>query len=233
MFTTVLLTKYFYFLLQNDAVIFDILNIHQFQRVQDDMCIQLRYFLGVSLLEICNYRYSIRVSQLPDLVYYTKLDLIELKKRKKKLSLSLCFSSLTYAPLVCRKCTKKRIERREIIAEIVETEEKYGRDLRIILDEFYKPMLVAGLLSPEQLSSIFLNVGELLEHNTVLAEKLRDGYEIAIEQGDEDLLTFNVGKIFLDSTPMLHAFESYCTRQVSKLFKMILNEIHIGLICLF
>lgn len=134
---------------------------------------------------------------------------------------------------MCRKCAKKRIERREIIAEIVETEEKYGRDLRIILDEFYKPMLVAGLLSPEQLSSIFLNVGELLEHNTVLAEKLRDGYEIAIEQGDEDLLTFNVGKIFLDSTPMLHAFESYCTRQVTELFKLTLNEIHIDLMRLF
>jgi len=101
------------------------------------------------------------------------------------------------------------------MAEIVETEEKYGRDLRIILDEFYKPMLVAGLLTADQLSSIFLNVEELLEHNTTLAEKLRDGYEIAIEQGDEDLLTFNIGKIFLDAAPMLHAFESYCTRQVS------------------
>ncbi|XP_065206879.1 uncharacterized protein RhoGEF64C [Planococcus citri] len=122
-------------------------------------------------------------------------------------------NGLIYAPLVCRKCSKKRIERREIIAEIVETEEKYGRDLHIILDEFYKPMLVAGLLTPEQLSSIFLNVEELLEHNTTLAEKLRDGYEIAIEQGDEDLLTFNVGKIFLEAAPMLHAFESYCTRQ--------------------
>lgn len=49
-----------------------------------------------------------------------------------------------FAPLVCRKCAKRRAERREIITEIVETEEKYGRDLKIILDEFYKPMLVAG-----------------------------------------------------------------------------------------
>lgn len=121
-----------------------------------------------------------------------------------------------FAPLVCRKCSKRRVERREIITEIVETEEKYGRDLRIILDEFYKPMRVAGLLTADQLSSVFLNAEELLEHNTMLAEKLRDGYEIAIEQGDEDLLTFNVGQIFLDATPMLHAFESYCTRQVYK-----------------
>jgi RhoGEF, Guanine nucleotide exchange factor for Rho/Rac/Cdc42-like GTPases len=39
-----------------------------------------------------------------------------------------------------------RAERREIILEIIETEEKYGRDLQIIIDEFYKPMLVAGEL---------------------------------------------------------------------------------------
>lgn len=95
------------------------------------------------------------------------------------------FIGSIYAPLLCRKCSKKRAERKEIITEIVETEEKYGRDLQIILEEFYKPMLVAGLLTQEQLSAIFLNVEELIENNQVLSEKLRDGLEIAIDQGDE------------------------------------------------
>lgn len=36
---------------------------------------------------------------------------------------------------------------------------------------------------------------------------------IAQVSGDEDLLTVDVGKIFLESERMLHAFESYCTRQ--------------------
>ncbi|XP_013172284.1 PREDICTED: uncharacterized protein LOC106121260 [Papilio xuthus] len=118
-----------------------------------------------------------------------------------------------YAPLVCRKCAKKRAERKEIISEIVETEEKYGRDLQIILEEFYKPMLVAGLLTQEQLSAIFLNVEELIENNQVLSEKLRDALEIAIDQGDEDLLTVNVGKILLECSGMLTAFQSYCVKQ--------------------
>ncbi|CAH2039818.1 unnamed protein product, partial [Iphiclides podalirius] len=118
-----------------------------------------------------------------------------------------------YAPLVCRKCAKKRAERKEIITEIVETEEKYGRDLQIILEEFYKPMLVAGLLTQEQLSAIFLNVEELIENNQVLSEKLRDALEIAVEQGDEDLLTVNVGKILLECSGMLTAFQSYCVKQ--------------------
>ncbi|KAK0091632.1 hypothetical protein PV326_002932 [Microctonus aethiopoides] len=123
-------------------------------------------------------------------------------------------SGVVYAPFVCRKCAKKRAERKEIITEIVETEQKYGRDLRIILEEFHRPMLRAGLLTQEQLSAIFLNVEELLEHNLVLAEKLKDAVELSQQvSGDEDLVTVDVGKLFLESERMLHAFESYCTRQ--------------------
>ncbi|XP_053675619.1 uncharacterized protein LOC128725874 [Anopheles nili] len=122
-------------------------------------------------------------------------------------------SGVMYAPLVCRKCGKKRAERKEIITEVVETEEKYGRDLQIILEEFYQPMLVAGLLNQDQLSAIFLNVEELLENNQFLAERMRDALDIATEQGDDDLLTVNIGRIFLEAAPMLHAFESYCVRQ--------------------
>lgn len=122
-------------------------------------------------------------------------------------------AGVMYAPLVCRKCGKKRAERKEIITEVVETEEKYGRDLQIILEEFYQPMLVAGLLTQEQLSAIFLNTEELLENNQALAERMRDALDIASEQGDDDLLTVNIGKLFLDATPMLHAFETYCVGQ--------------------
>ncbi|CAH1716989.1 unnamed protein product [Aphis gossypii] len=121
---------------------------------------------------------------------------------------------IMFAPLVCRKCHKRRAERREIIAEIVETEEKYGRDLDIITEEFYRPMMVAGLLNADQLTTVFLNVSELKEHSAALSQKLRDAYEIAIEQGDDDLLTVNIGRLFLEASPsMLHAFQSYCTRQ--------------------
>ncbi|XP_054005240.1 uncharacterized protein LOC128890611 [Hylaeus anthracinus] len=88
-------------------------------------------------------------------------------------------SGVVYAPFVCRKCSKKRVERKEIITEIVETEQKYGRDLQIILEEFHRPMFRAGLLTSEQLTAIFLNVEELVEHNVVLAEKLKDAVEFA------------------------------------------------------
>ncbi|KAK8748314.1 hypothetical protein OTU49_016070 [Cherax quadricarinatus] len=124
-------------------------------------------------------------------------------------------SGVVYAPLVCRRCSRRRQERKEILTEIMETEIKYGRDLRVMVDEFYRPILVAGLLTHDQLKGIFLNVEELVEHNRSFSLQLRDALEIALDQGDEDLLTVNVAKLFLHAAPMLHAFENYCVRQGS------------------
>lgn len=144
--------------------------------------------------------------------YRTKPDVINVTCEDCEASLD-AQSQSEHEPLICRKCIKKRTERKEIITEIVETEEKYSRDLQIILEEFYQPMLVAGLLTSDQLSAIFLNVEELLENSQALAERLRDAVEIAVEQGDEDLQTVNIGKLILEAAPMLHAFETYCVRQ--------------------
>lgn len=124
-------------------------------------------------------------------------------------------SGVVYAPLVCRRCSRRRQERKEILTEIMETEIKYGRDLRVMVDEFYRPILVAGLLTRDQLRGIFLNVEELVVQNRVFSLQLRDALEIALDQGDEDLLTVNVAKLFLNAVPMLHAFENYCVKQGS------------------
>ena len=125
-----------------------------------------------------------------------------------------CSQDIDEAPL-CEPCATRRVERKEIITEIIETEIKYGRDLRIIYEEFYRPMMVAGLLTPEQLANVFLNVEELIQVNAKFTEGLKDAIEIALDQGDEDMCTVSIGKLFLEASPMLGAFKSYCTRQVS------------------
>ena len=51
--------------------------------------------------------------------------------------------------------------------------------------------------------------------NSILSgQRLKDAIEIALDQGDEDLCTVSIGKLFLEASPMLGAFKSYCTRQV-------------------
>ena len=102
--------------------------------------------------------------------------------------------------------------------EIYETEVKYGRDLRIIVEEFYRPMLVAGLLTSDQLAGIFLNAEELIQVNSAFSNMLKEALDIAVDNNeDDDLCSVNIGKIFLDGLFMLRAYESYCTRQVWRL----------------
>ncbi len=115
---------------------------------------------------------------------------------------------------MCVGCARRRVERKEILTEIIETELKFGRDLRIMRDEFARPMRVAGLLTAEQLANIFLNTEELIDANARFTEALKDAIEIALEEGDEDLCTVSIGNIFLRAESMLGAFKSYCTRQV-------------------
>lgn len=55
--------------------------------------------------------------------------------------------------LVCHRCARRRSERREVLAELLETEVRYGRDLRVLQDELYKPLLVAGLVPLRQLGN--------------------------------------------------------------------------------
>merc|ERR1719340_508839 len=104
---------------------------------------------------------------------------------------------------LCPKCVKRRGERKEIITEIVDTEIKYGRDLRIIVEEFFRPMLVAGLLSSDQLASIFLNVEQLIQVNTGFTDKLKEALDAAAAVSDEDLFSFQIGILFINAMPML------------------------------
>ncbi|CAN8029555.1 unnamed protein product [Ixodes persulcatus] len=126
--------------------------------------------------------------------------------------------------LVCPKCEKKRTERREIITEIVQTELKYGHDLRIVKEEFYKPIETAGLLTKPQLHEIFLNLDELITVNTSFSEKLQDALDIASEQGDEEYTTVDIGKLFLGAAGMLQAFQTYCVRQANASLSLMAQE---------
>ena len=123
-------------------------------------------------------------------------------------------AALNGLPL-CKSCEKKRVERKEIVSEFVETELTYGRDLKIIQDEFYRPMQIAGLLSKDQINGIFLNLEELIMAHYRFADRLGTALSEAHAMGDVDYGTVNIGKLFVESADMLHTFESYCIRQGS------------------
>ncbi|XP_062862742.1 uncharacterized protein si:dkey-91i10.2 [Trichomycterus rosablanca] len=114
---------------------------------------------------------------------------------------------------MCEKCSKLRTERKEAILEFLNTESSYGEDLRIIKEEFYCPMQNAGLLTAEQLTVVFGNVQELIDVNERFTEHLQDSIDQAFDQGDDDVQTVCIGKIFLEFVNMLPAFQTYCLQQ--------------------
>ncbi|KAL5006025.1 hypothetical protein ScPMuIL_017183 [Solemya velum] len=114
---------------------------------------------------------------------------------------------------VCEKCEKKFIQRQETIQEIVDTEISYGRDLNILKQEFYEPMKSNGLMSSEQLETIFSNLDELNHVNKQFVEKIELSIEAASRNKDMGMKTVNLGSLFLESSTMFLTFESYCVNQ--------------------
>ncbi|XP_046859650.1 uncharacterized protein LOC124453015 isoform X2 [Xenia sp. Carnegie-2017] len=115
--------------------------------------------------------------------------------------------------LICYKCQKHRVERKEAIVELLETELNYGNDILIVKEEFLSPMQTGGIVSQENAAKIFLNIQELLSVSSKLCEKLEKNIKECREKDDEDLCDVNVGKIFIENMELLQAYEFYCSRQ--------------------
>ncbi|KAK7113064.1 hypothetical protein V1264_012423 [Littorina saxatilis] len=115
--------------------------------------------------------------------------------------------------LLCEKCLHRQQERRDTIYEIIETEINYGRDLRILKEEFVVPMQTTGLLTSEQLDTVFVNLDDLITINSQLTEKLRAAFHKAAKDCDQKLNLVNIGSLFIESSTMFLAFENYCINQ--------------------
>ncbi|ELT92323.1 hypothetical protein CAPTEDRAFT_210786 [Capitella teleta] len=145
---------------------------------------------------------------------------------------------------VCEDCRVMSSERRKAIQEIVETEKNFYRSLVTLRDEFYAPLKSSGLLSPDQLSSVFSNLHELVSISKQFRRQLSDSLSLAIKRGDmvntsfklayqslvrfdrQDYVTVLIGRPFLESSSMLLAFETYCTQQSSaqSLLEQLMDE---------
>ncbi|GAB1598667.1 neuroepithelial cell-transforming gene 1 protein-like [Argonauta hians] len=117
--------------------------------------------------------------------------------------------------VICQSCLSRRSERKETIQEIVQTEINYGRDLKIILEEFYIPMKKANLLETKELASIFLNLEELVHVNEKFTKQLLDKLQETSSKKDEDYQKVNIGQLFQEYFHMFQAFEKYCVNQTS------------------
>ncbi|XP_067686076.1 uncharacterized protein [Haliotis asinina] len=118
-----------------------------------------------------------------------------------------------HVPPPCPCCLNMRSERRETIQEIVETEISYGRDLKILRDEFYTPMKQNAMLTSDQLDVVFANLHELIQVNEQFLHKLQNEVATAANNNEENLSSVCIGNLFVESSSMFLAFENYCVNQ--------------------
>ncbi|KAK3742178.1 hypothetical protein QZH41_012073, partial [Actinostola sp. cb2023] len=116
---------------------------------------------------------------------------------------------------ICPKCCERRVERKEAIIELVQTEINYANDLQILKEEFYSPLQSGGILQPDHLAEIFLNLQELVEVSTKFSSRLQKALEVSVSKGNEEFSQVNVGSIFLESVDFFQSYEIYCTKQNS------------------
>ncbi|XP_067303671.1 rho guanine nucleotide exchange factor 11 isoform X2 [Pseudorasbora parva] len=92
----------------------------------------------------------------------------------------------TVEPHVLASLTSREIDRQAVIYELFTTEASHLRTLRVLDQVFYQKM--QSVLSPEELSCIFLNLRQVYELHASLCESMRKRRESAIVQGIGDIM---------------------------------------------
>lgn len=118
---------------------------------------------------------------------------------------------------LCKQCGKSRIERKEAVTELIETEVNYGEDLRILKEEFYTPIKKNSICTTDEISKLFLNLQELVDVNAKLCVSLQYGLEQCLSQDDSDYMHLAVGEVFLNNVEFFEAYELYCAKQTEAL----------------
>lgn len=64
---------------------------------------------------------------------------------------------------ILEKLTRKEIKTQEVINELIHTEQKHVRNLKIMKNHFYVPIQINVYLTTEELETVFPNLDEVLE----------------------------------------------------------------------
>jgi len=112
--------------------------------------------------------------------------------------------------ILCTKCAKRQIERRETIQELLHTEKSYGLDLGVIENEFHQVLLRNGLLDQTTLETIFGHLSALISINRKFVSHLENHFAELTEAGEDAFCSAMIGQIMSELSIMFLAFENYC-----------------------
>ncbi|KAM9410329.1 intersectin-2b isoform 2-T2 [Pholidichthys leucotaenia] len=100
-------------------------------------------------------------------------------------------------------------KRQGYIHELIQTEESYVEDLRIVLEVFYKPMSLSGRLNESEMNDIFVNWSELLICNTKFVKAL----QARKKAGGEKMPVQMIGDILVSELSHMQPYVRFCSSQ--------------------
>lgn len=109
-------------------------------------------------------------------------------------------------PDVLKKLDPKERKRQEIIFELINTEELYVNDLKVIINSFMTPLEEKKLISPPELGNLFSNVKAILPVNEALLASLQ-------EKQQKNPVIDTIGDVLLRHVDALRVYNVYCSNQ--------------------
>mmetsp|Transcript_2425 Transcript_2425/g.8659 ORF Transcript_2425/g.8659 Transcript_2425/m.8659 type:complete len:934 (-) Transcript_2425:51-2852(-) len=109
-------------------------------------------------------------------------------------------------PAVLKKLTPQERKRQEIIFELINTEELYVNDLKVIINSFMIPLEEKKLISPPELGNLFSNVKAILPVNEALLASLKARQE-------KNPVIETIGDVLLEHVDALRVYNVYCSNQ--------------------
>ncbi|KAI1707836.1 regulator of G protein signaling-like domain-containing protein [Ditylenchus destructor] len=99
---------------------------------------------------------------------------------------------------VLRHLKPKEKKRQEVINELFHTERTHVRNLKILYQIFYRPMVLQRVIPPDLIKLLFGNIDDLLEAHVEMHQKMKVAKEMWRRNGSTDGLYGDVGEL-LDS----------------------------------
>jgi len=96
-------------------------------------------------------------------------------------------------------------KRKEILLEVVDTEQGYFSDLGVLMKVFLEPIRQQELLTKQQISSVFANLEAIYPVNEGMLAALRD-----LQAGASDT---SIGEIFVERSVLFKLYAVYCSNQ--------------------
>eukprot|EP00795_Rhopilema_esculentum_P017568 gene17568-9199_t len=115
----------------------------------------------------------------------------------------------SFDSVVLKSMSKSERQRQNYIHELINTEQIFMDDLSLTLEIFYNPMAEAGVLTEQELNTVFVNWREIIMCNTKLLKALLVRKTMSVNNKVEA-----IGDVLVEQIPRMTPYIRFCSCQI-------------------